>query len=109
MIDPGCTPEQTALQEAKEEAGLGGRLVGARVGTYEYEKWGVLLTVSVFLMEVSSEAAEWDEMAYRSRRWVRYDEATTLLEEHPVSSLFEAAAQILGLHRRGPRQLSPKV
>jgi 8-oxo-dGTP pyrophosphatase MutT (NUDIX family) len=97
MIDPGFTPEQAALQEAREEAGLEGRVVGDRIGTYDYDKWGVTLTVAVFLMEVSSEADEWEEMEYRARRWCPYDEAASLLKQHPIFSLFPTAARRLEL------------
>jgi 8-oxo-dGTP pyrophosphatase MutT (NUDIX family) len=52
LVDPGDTPEETALNEAWEEAGLRGRLIGDVVGTYEYEKWNTTFAVTVYLMEV---------------------------------------------------------
>ena len=48
-IDPGHTPRQTALNEAWEEAGLRGRLVGGRLGSYTYKKWGSTFTVAMYL------------------------------------------------------------
>src|SRR5262249_25750027 len=48
MIELGETPEETALNEAWEEAGLKGRLLGDAVGTYEYEKWRTNFLVAVF-------------------------------------------------------------
>ena len=47
LVDPGDTHEQTALNEAWEEAGINGRLLGAAIGTYRYRKWGTRLTVAV--------------------------------------------------------------
>lgn len=38
FIDRGDTAEQAALNEACEEAGLRGRIMGGSVGSYDYEK-----------------------------------------------------------------------
>ena len=40
MVDPGDTHEETALNEAWEEAGLKGRLIGEALGTFEYREVG---------------------------------------------------------------------
>ena len=90
-IERGSSPEETALQEAWEEAGLRGRIVGESLGRYEYEKAGVLLTVAVYLMEVESEAEQWEEQELRRRRWVTAHEASRLLSGHPGWPLIEEA------------------
>ena len=90
-IDPGYTPEETALNEAWEEAGLEGRLLGSAIGTYEYEKWFTTLKVAVFVMEVVEEHAEWLESDIRERRWTSLAEASSLLEEHPAWPLLAKA------------------
>lgn len=95
-IERGCTPEEAALQEALEEAGLVGRILGECVGTYEYPKAGVLLTVAVYLMDVDVEAAEWDEQEIRRRQWFPVAEAMALLDAHPARSLVEEARRRLG-------------
>jgi len=94
-IEPGFTAEEAALQEALEEAGLEGRIEGACVGTYEYPKSGVLLTVAVFLMDVRVEAPEWEEQDVRRRQWVPLAEALDLLEGHPARSLVVEACRLL--------------
>ena len=88
-IERGDTPEATALNEAWEEAGLSGRLLGSSIGTYEYRKWGAHLTVAVYIMEVLEENAEWQEAHFRERRWATVDEALSLLEPHPVRPLLD--------------------
>lgn len=91
LIEPGETPEEAALKEAWEEAGIRGRLIDAALGTYEYEKWGTTLTVMVYLMEVLEEEDTWEESSVRARRWVSLDEAASLLAAHPVRKLLDGA------------------
>ena len=95
FIDRGETSKQTALKEASEEAGLKGRLVGDAVGTYEYEKWGTALDVTVYLMEVKEEEDDWDEAAIRERRWTSLEQAAELLDDHPVHPLMGRARERL--------------
>ncbi len=84
IIPKGCqeaghTEQQTALQEAWEEAGLKGRLRPEPVGTYEYQKWGKTCRVAVYLMHVTEVADDWPERAQRQRLWVTPEEAIALL------------------------------
>jgi phosphohistidine phosphatase len=89
FIDDGDTPMEAALNEAREEAGLIGRIDGPAVGTYEYSKWGDHLSVAVFVMRVREALPVWDEMDVRERRWMTIPEAGRLLEQHPVSPLWD--------------------
>jgi 8-oxo-dGTP pyrophosphatase MutT (NUDIX family) len=95
MVDPGDTLEETALNEAEEEAGLEGRLVGASIGSYEYEKWGVVFSVTTYLLEVRIEHATWDEMSLRERRWWPLDEVAGVLAKHPVRPLLPSLIRAL--------------
>ncbi len=88
LVDPGDTPEETALNEAWEEAGLKGRLLGDALGSYEYEKWSTTFVVTVYVMEVLEEHAEWQEAGIRERRWTSLGEAASLLTDHPARPLF---------------------
>ena len=89
FVDPGDSPEQAALQEAVEEAGLKGRILGNVVGTYDYVKRGAPFTVTLFLMEVLEERKDWREMRFRERRWFTLEEGAVLLTDHPVWPLWE--------------------
>jgi phosphohistidine phosphatase len=102
FIDPGETAEQAALKEAWEEAGLIGKLVGTRIGSYDYEKWELPLTVSVYLMEVSDQQDKWEESRFRERSWSPVEAAFAMLKHHPVQPLLEVAANKLE-RRRKPR------
>ena len=96
-VDSGHTHASTALNEAWEEAGLRGRLVGDALGTYRYEKYGRPLTVMVFLMEVLEHHKDWIEAGIRERRWVSLEEAGTLLVEHPAHAFLARALQVFPL------------
>jgi ADP-ribose pyrophosphatase YjhB (NUDIX family) len=89
FIERGHTHTRAALAEADEEAGLGGCLTGDMIGTYEYEKGSLLLTVAVYVMEVSEERTTWLEMRWRERRWFSVDEAGARLRSHHVWDLYE--------------------
>src|SRR5262245_14256809 len=95
IVDPGQTHAATALNEAWEEAGLKGRVLGDSIGTYEYRKWGVTLAVSVFLMEVIEEKDEWLEAGIRRREWTSFDDAMVRLRKHPVQPLLDRARERL--------------
>lgn len=93
-VDSGDTHETTALKEAWEEAGLRGRLVGESLGTYQYEKYGRLLTVVVFVMEVREHHKDWIEAGLRERKWVSLEEAGALLDEHPARGFLSRAQRL---------------
>jgi 8-oxo-dGTP pyrophosphatase MutT (NUDIX family) len=95
FIDRGDTPEQAALTEAYEEAGLQGRVRGGAVGTYEYQKRGAAFTVAVYVMEVDRTQSRWMEESFRERRWTPLPEATSLLEKHPARRVWDRAKPLL--------------
>ena len=93
FIDPGHTPGEAALNEAYEEAGLSGRLLGDTIGSYVYTKRGDQYSVAVFLMEVQAEEENWPEVRLRVRRWHSIDEGLSLLRRHPVRPLLPDIAK----------------
>jgi len=94
LVDPGDTREETALKEAWEEAGISGRLVGKPLGTYQYDKWDATFEVTLYLMEVLEQHARWQEAGFRERRWTSFDEAASLLCEHPVYTFLDRARSL---------------
>jgi phosphohistidine phosphatase len=93
FIDPGETPEQTALKEALEEAGLHGRIVGAPLVGYRTDKNGQSKRVVALLMEVTQCDDQWDEAAVRQRRWVSRSEAERLLNRDSLQTCLKVARE----------------
>jgi 8-oxo-dGTP pyrophosphatase MutT (NUDIX family) len=87
-LEAGKTLSEIALQEAWEEAGLGGILQPEPVGSYLYEKAGNRYHVTVFLMRVTKVASKWPEMDWRRRRWLHPANALLRLQGPSLRKLF---------------------
>ena len=63
IVDPGHSPQEAALKEAWEEAGIEGEVDNEPLGGYRYPKWGAHCSVAVYPMAVSREIPidEWEE------------------------------------------------
>lgn len=96
IVDPGETPEQTALKEAEEEAGLYGRIQGGPLGQYQYHKWGTDLFVTVYLMEVTEAEEDWEESDLRERAWCRAFQAREAIQREALRDLLDAAVERIG-------------
>jgi len=88
----GRKPADAAAQEAYEEAGLIGNIVGKRpIGSYHYlkrlAKTEVLCEVRVFLFRVERQLDEWPEKGQRETRWFDAEEAAELVEEGGLAEI----------------------
>jgi phosphohistidine phosphatase len=75
LVDPGLTHAEAAAVEAREEAGVLGRLSDEPLGSFTYEKFGGTCLVQVFAMRVTRVLPHWDEERLRERRWFDIDDA----------------------------------
>ena len=91
FVDPGETAPETAVKEAREEAGVHGRVVGGPVGYYDITKEGGRYRVAVYLMLVDRVDDAWEEQSLRRRRWTTVREAEELLAGRPVEAVFRRA------------------
>src|SRR5262249_39090975 len=64
-LELGKSAAEIALQEAWEEAGLVGVLQPDPVGSYFYEKAGLVCHVTVFVLHVTGDADDWPERSQR--------------------------------------------
>lgn len=104
-VKGGQTPEQAALAETLEEAGLLGQLED-RLGSFRYRKRGKKNLVHVFPLRVERVLARWEEEERRHRVWVALAEAASLLRRPEVERfLIELRHQLLARDTPPPLRL----
>ncbi|MCP4766904.1 MAG: NUDIX domain-containing protein [Gammaproteobacteria bacterium] len=91
--EPGLSPQESAAEEALEEAGVEGVVGDEALGSYVYEKWGAATTCHVYPMEVIRELAheDWQEN-HRQRTWVTPQQAAARLRQPQLGPMVEALA-----------------
>jgi 8-oxo-dGTP pyrophosphatase MutT (NUDIX family) len=90
-LERGRTPEQIALQEAWEEAGLIGHLHSQPIGSYHYQKAGLRFEVVMFRMEVTTVVKDWPESGWRLRHWLRPADAAARVRVRGLRKLIRKA------------------
>ena len=90
IVDPGLTPQQSAVKEAFEEAGIKGFVDNNKLGDYQYRKWGAKCSVAVYPLEVTTvlPETEWEE-SHRERKWVSPKKAAKLIANPELSDLIK--------------------
>ena len=88
----GLAAHEAAAHEAYEEAGVSGVPCPTAIGFYRYAKRrgnGVLrtMTVDVFPLAVTEQAADWPEHDERDTRWFSPSEAAKCVEESDLKAL----------------------
>ncbi|MBL8764717.1 MAG: NUDIX hydrolase [Phycisphaerae bacterium] len=74
-IDAGRSPQETALIEAYEEAGVVASAIGEELGHYSYLKMGRRMRVRLYALEVERVMRDWKERDARRREWLSLPEA----------------------------------
>ena len=95
LIEPGLSPQDSALQEAYEEAGLRGQIMGGLLGKYQYRKWGGICVVSVYPMKVTEILHTWPESSMRTRKWFKLENCMNKIREEDLRKLFETLPTFL--------------
>ena len=91
IIEGELSPQESALEEAYEEAGIRGAVDPEPVGRYQYNKWGGICTVEVFVMRVEEELGTWPEDFFRERRWVDLPTARSMVDNPDLVKLIVEA------------------
>lgn len=88
----GLPPQETALTEAAEEAGVVGEVADRPIGSYRYIKQlkgaqSMAIQVIVFPLLVESQVPAFKEQGQRSSRWFRYQDAAGHVAEPSLRRL----------------------
>ena len=90
------TDSAAAAREAKQEAGVTGKIAKNPVGSYRYrkiEKENIrLIEVDVYLLWVKKEKKQWKEKAERNRVWFDAQTASRKVREPNLRALISALA-----------------
>jgi 8-oxo-dGTP pyrophosphatase MutT (NUDIX family) len=84
---------KAAAREARQEAGVKGKIFRDAIGTYRYIKRelgsGVLIEVRVFLLKVSKRCKRWPEKHERRRAWFDIEAAASKVSDPELSTLID--------------------
>lgn len=93
-IGSGLTAYQSAVLEAYEEAGVGGRIGRSCIGVYGYtkrnEKKHKRCLVKVFPLRVAKVLPDWPERRQRRRQWVSFRTAAARVQEGALKKILSA-------------------
>ncbi|MGA7325822.1 MAG: NUDIX hydrolase [Rhodomicrobium sp.] len=82
---------RAAAREARQEAGVKGKIIPKAIGSYRYAKpelgESCDIDVSVFLLTVLKQRKRWPEMHQRQRVWFDVLDAAKKIKEPELSSL----------------------
>lgn len=97
---------KAAAREAREEAGVKGKILRDAIGTYRYIKRelgnGVLIEVRVFLLKVSKRCKRWPEKRERRRAWFHIEDAASRVSDPELSILIGLLREKNGGGGRSP-------
>lgn len=93
-VEQGQSAEAAALQEAWEEAGVHGWVMGTPVATWEYiHASGESDLVTVLPVWIDELARAWPEDHKRQRRWATLREAMELITDGDLRRILTALAR----------------
>jgi 8-oxo-dGTP pyrophosphatase MutT (NUDIX family) len=87
IVEPSMSPQESAIKEAFEEAGIRGHAAQTAIGVYAYQKWGGTCRVEVFPFEVTAELQDWPESEFRTREWMSLEDAVNRVREEALKAL----------------------
>ena len=97
--EKGLKGHECAAREAKEEAGVEGKIHPKAIGRFSYIKTERsdqgAIDVTVFLLSVRKEFKRWREAGQRQRAWFPIDAAAGNVQEPELSSIISALRQLL--------------
>lgn len=99
------TMKAAAQQEALDEAGLEGTIIGDPLCQYDFKKRRKHHEVLMYLMQVQKCNSEWKESDERKRKWVSLEKAREMIDRSKLTRLLNAAAARIASLETGPPTL----
>jgi 8-oxo-dGTP pyrophosphatase MutT (NUDIX family) len=99
VIPKGCpsrkmSDSKAAAREARQEAGVTGKIDRKPVGYYSYRKilpeGSRVVEVAIYALWVKKEQKSWSEQKERTRIWATFSEAAKMVREPGLQRLFNA-------------------
>jgi 8-oxo-dGTP pyrophosphatase MutT (NUDIX family) len=107
----GKKDHRAAAIEAKEEAGVVGRVHRKAIGTYTYWKRRAdrfeFCEVHVFALEVAHQLKEWREKGQRQGAWLLIDDAIELVDEPGLVTMFRCLPDLIFKGRKRGSKRKP--
>jgi 8-oxo-dGTP pyrophosphatase MutT (NUDIX family) len=91
-MEPNKSATEIALQEAWEEAGLVGLVRADPLGSYFYEKDGMVCHVILFMMDVTGQMDVYPEMGQRQRVWLPGQQAVGRVDDPGLRDILRGVA-----------------
>lgn len=93
---PGQSLQESAAEEALEEAGVTGTVLDLSLGSYPIQKWGARCTVHMFPLQVERVLSEeeWEEQ-HRGREWLTVEDAAARVAQPELQLMIRALPQQL--------------
>jgi 8-oxo-dGTP pyrophosphatase MutT (NUDIX family) len=89
IIEENMSAQESARNEAREEAGVDGEVLDILLGEYSYNKWGGTCHVKVFPLHVTKTFDQWPESFERKRQWVTLKKAIALVKKGDLKKLLQ--------------------
>jgi len=90
----GLSDAEAVAKEAYEEAGVIGKVLETRIGSYAYQKRRepsfAFVTVDVYALEVKAQLPDWPERGLRASLWLAPKHAAQLVDEPGLMRLIRA-------------------
>ncbi len=90
VVEPDLTPEESAVKEAFEEAGITGSIYAPSIGKYELNKWGNTARIKVYLFKVKKVLDDWPEESFRTRKWMSVEGAASRVRNEDLREILES-------------------
>jgi 8-oxo-dGTP pyrophosphatase MutT (NUDIX family) len=91
----GKSNPKVAAIEARQEAGVTGKVLDEPIGSYSYWKrladCFVPVEVTVYVVNVEDVASKWDEQRERRRAWLGIGDAVALIDEPELAAIIAQA------------------